>query len=240
MPIGIAGTDLATDINLQAIYQCEDITDSKNSNDLTNNNSVTFTVAKFLNGANFGATNSDKSLSTTSTLSIDGGACAFSIWVKILAEPTGGAQFFLTDQVNNGNNVQFALRYSESGGTETLKFLRVRMGITSEEATSDVTLGTSVIHHIVGAYDTTNLRLYLDDSLLDTTASSGNGSITRTQGFAIGGTTNADNFASALIDDGGMFNRNVSAAEVTTLFNSPLTEGIASMRQLVGVGQGTR
>ena len=70
-----------------------------------------------------------------------------------------------------------------------------------------------VWHNIVGVYDGTNLKIYLDGALKDTEAGTG-GFTNNTNGYNIG--TNGTG-ASVLIDDGRIYNRALSAGEVAAL-----------------------
>ena len=102
--------------NLQSYYKLEDANDFWSTNNLTNNNGVTFDSGIVNNGADFGSTNTNKTLSTTSTLSIDGGAMSMGCWVNITTVP---GNYDIAIQGNNSSKVLYYLEYY-SAGSETI------------------------------------------------------------------------------------------------------------------------
>ena len=91
--VELYSTPLYSDANLVAYYRLENTSDSKGSRTLTNNNSVTFTSAKFNNGANFGTTlANDLWLSYLGdNLGISGGACSLVGWINVNTQINGTA-----------------------------------------------------------------------------------------------------------------------------------------------------
>jgi hypothetical protein len=81
-------TSLFADASLVAYWRLENTSDSKGSRTLTNNNTVAFNSAKFNNGADGGATNTNKYLSLAAdTLGMTyTGAKSFSLWLKLTTE----------------------------------------------------------------------------------------------------------------------------------------------------------
>lgn len=233
----LASTSLFSDANLQEYYKLEDLT-GKNGNTLTNNNSVTFVAAKYNNGASSGTTDADKTLNISSALGYGGGAYSVSCWIKILTEPSNTTQdiFYLTD---GGTATGLHLDYTDTAGTKSINAGRVRWGVADDNGNATITaLGTTTFHHIVYTYDGSNIRCYLDNSLIiGPTAASGNGSGAPTTMFILFGQSNSitANNGLMIIDDVGLFNRQLSAAEVTTLFTDA-TAGITGYRNLLGVG----
>ena len=205
--------------NLISYYRLEDVNDSKGSNNLTNNNTVTFSAAQFNNGANFGTANTNKHLSNTSTLSIDGGAIGISFWVKCLTEVDTGTDYTFVYQGNNANKVNYYVRYQYNAGTRRLAFRRTKLGVGDQNVLHNVTLGTSDFYHIVLNYDTTNIEGFVNGVSVGTAAASGNGTDATVDGIGIGSWgLGTDTFSSALIDDVAFFNRALTASEVSAIF----------------------
>lgn len=198
-------TSLYTTANLVAYYRLEDATDSKGSRNLTNNNSVSFSAAKFNNGANFGTSNTNKYLSySTDNGGIDGGAMSISLWVKLSTEvANNGPVYTFVSQGSSVSKVRYQISYDEVGGVFYLSFVRNKNGVGNTTVVTTVSggLGTSNWHHLVLTYDNTNVTGYLDGSSIGQTAGSGNGSSVTTNGYYIGANDTQDRFASALIDD---------------------------------------
>ncbi len=221
----IFNTNLYKDANFQAYYRAENTSDSKGSNTLTNNNSVAFTACKYNNGFDGGSANTNKYMSTSSVLNIDGGACAISLWVLLNAEIGSGFWDF-TDQVNNTSKTEFTIRYEFNGGTRRIVFQRNKIGGTADSVALNITLGILTIHHIVLTYDGVNIGGYVDNVSAGTAAASGSGSGTSTQGFGILADPSGSNPASAIVDEIGVWNRGLLAAEVDILFKPDQTGGL--------------
>ena len=218
----LISTSLFGDANLVAYYRLEDVNDSKGSFNLTNVNSVTFTSAKYGNGANLGASNSNKYLTVANDLGITGGAITISLWVKLLAE-TSADDYFLAVQQDDSVDVDNGISYNHGGGSQTVTFRRNKANVQVQTATwSSGALGTANWTHLVYTYDATNIRGYANGVLVaGPTAASGNGDGTNADMFRIGANRVAGEFSSALIDDVAVFTRALTAAEVSTLY----TEG---------------
>lgn len=235
----LSDTSLLTDPNLKAYYKLENVNDTTaNAFNLTNNGTVTFSTAKFSNGADLGATNTTKSLSTTNSLGIDGGSISVSIWVKMNAEIGSGLQDFVV-QGNTVSSVLYLIRYDYNSGTRQVTFRRVTFGVGGVSVNYTIALGTSNFNHLVLTYNSSNSTLtgYVNKVSVGTTTGSGNGSGAAT-GFSIGDDhANGDlRYSSILIDDCAVFNRELTSKEVTLLYDdvtvietTTLTEGIGAL-----------
>lgn len=218
-------TSLYTTANLVAYYRLEDATDSKGSRNLTNNNSVSFSAAKFNNGANFGTSNTNKYLSySTDNGGIDGGAMSISLWVKLSTEVVNnGAAYNFVQQGSSVSKVIYQIGYEEAGGVFYLYFQRVKTGVANPAVKKTVAggLGTSNWHHLVITYDGTNITGYLDGTSAGQTPTTGNGSFATKNGFYIGANYDQDRFVNGLIDDVAFFSYALTSTEVTTLYQDP-------------------
>ena len=160
--------------NIVAYYKLDNVNDSVASYTLTNNNSVTFDTGLIGNGMNLGASNTNKSLSTSNTLGINGGAISISLWVKVLTPVTSGNYFDLCVQGNVTSDVYYLLRYYNNSGVLTVIARREKYGVGSSEVNSIVDLGTTNWNHLVLTYDTTTVKLYVNGSLIGGLSGSGN------------------------------------------------------------------
>lgn len=211
-------TDLFDEATTQAYYRMNSgalTTDSKNSNTLTNNN----TVGESSDGwygycADFGTSNTNKTLSIASALSITN-AGSISMWVKMRTEIASGSQT-LAAVSSNANKFVLYIDYAYNGGTRRLEFHRSRVGVADVSANYTVTLGTSDWHHIVLVFDGSNVRGYVDNVVSGDAASSGDGTAAAATATTIGGNINTD--ASAYIDDVVFISKGLSADEVGSIY----------------------
>lgn len=218
----LAGLPLFSDGNLVSYYKLENVSDSKGSNTLTNNGTVTFAAAKFNNGADLGASNTTKYLSQAGTISIDGGACTFAGWIKAQTEIASGL-YYICHQANNTSSTQYILRYEYNSGTRRLLFDRTKNGTADDLFTYNITLGTTDFYHVALTYDGSTVRGYVNGAEIGSVASSGNGSGSATQGFTLGSDTDGNNKASVIIDDFAVFSRAITPTEVLSLYTTSTT-----------------
>lgn len=220
-------SNLFSDASLQAYYRFNTgalTTDSKNSNTLTNTNTVGETASgKFGYAADFGASNTNKSLSISSTLGITTWASAFSIslWIKRHSELGSGAQDIFAKEVESTTGGLNWLNYEYNGGTRRLKFSRYDEA-TTENAYFNINLGTDW-HHVVFVYDGASIIPYVNGIAGTSVVSDGTSS-----GTAYGNVLNlggivADGYWSGFMDDVAVFSRALNASEVRTLFTYPTT-----------------
>ncbi len=218
----LAGISLFNDANLQAYYKLENTSDSKGANTLTNTGTTPFNAAKYNNGADFGANNSTKYLSVANALGWNGGAYSIVGWVKISTEPSSGTyqQIFAVRHYVTGTSL--SVYYTDSSGQKQLLFWRGRIGVADEGPTVNISaLGTSAFHHLAITYDGTNVRGYLDGSLIGgPTAASGNGNVNQySDNATIGIAPNQlGAYVSGIEDDVAFFNKALSLAEIGTLY----------------------
>ena|SRR3990167_5695754 len=223
--------NLYNDPNLQEYYQLEDLT-GKNGNTLTNNNTVAFSAAKFNNGADTGASNTNKSLSIASALGYAGGAYAISFWVKIITEPGVSANYFLAEVEDDGTDTILRVYYQNVAGTRQMIFGRFKVGVGEDSFTyASGNLGTSALYHVVVTYNGITVRGYVNNIDVGNVAASGSGVSAISDGFRIFTESTLTDFASAIIDDVALFNRNLTAADVNLIFNGPHVGSMLHMIQ---------
>ena len=216
-----------------------DPVDSIKSLTLTNGNTVGFNTCKINNGADFGTTNTNKTLRIVSDLGIAGSApISFSGWLKVNTAISASTQYVAMDKLNSGTDVsmRYLLYYGDSLGTKYVAFSRQGSGAPSS-ATYNVDLGTTDFHHIVGVWSGGTGTLYVDGvsraTFSENTLSTFAG---YTSELSLGAYMSKDNstWASAKLDEFGVFNRALTSTEVTALYNS----GAGLQYPFTGVAQG--
>jgi len=144
------------------------------------------------------------------------GAYTISVWVKksvqsssgvvIMSGNTTASNFITNIQGNNG--VQFGACKQQSPWT----WLNC----------AD-TIGAWM--HLVGTYSNTKMKLYRDGVLMDSTTFTATGTSAVNQPLWIGRGPSG-NYYTGVFDDIGIWNRSLTQAEVTALFNSQTTTGL--------------
>lgn len=237
--------------NIQGYWKLDEssgnASDSVASNTLTNNNTVSYSAAKINNGADFGSSNTNKSLSTTSAVGPASFATAhsYSFWVNVTTAPTSGnAAYLFFNDFSDGNS---RVTYNNSGGTLQIQIQRGSGGFLNT-ATNNYTLTTGTWFHVVFTYagsGTGTGKLYVNGSLQSNQLTS-----TSTTGGGIG-----PEFAIALrkndlslpfsgkVDEFGVWSRELTSDEVTQLYNSgngvqyPFTSGPTNMKTWNGLAK---
>lgn len=210
---------LINDANLMGYYRMETgalTTDSSGEGrTLTNNNTVGEDASgKYGYTADFGTTNSNKTLSRADNMNVTGNG-SISMWVKCRTEIGSGAQTLCA--ISDGTNDQVLyIDYAYNGGTRRLEFHRSKVGVADVSSNYTITLGTDLWYHLVLSYDGSNITGYINGVATTPQASSGNGTAPASTSFTIGGGVNT--VASFYIDDVAIFNKALSEAEAQTIF----------------------
>jgi hypothetical protein len=167
--------------------------------------------------ADFGTSNSTKRLYSSTDHGITAtGAISLSFWVKMRTEISTDEQCFTARSYINASGTSIQINYQYNAGTRRIRFLRY--GSSNSLQYYTITLGTSNWAHIVATFDGSTIKGYVNGTEVTTEANSGTQSIGGTAfGIAANGTTQ---YASALIDEYGVWSRALSGAEVTSLYNS--------------------
>jgi len=102
----------------------------------------------------------------------------------------------------------------------------INNGGTDKEATAGPAVPLGVWTHLAVTYDGTSIRLYVNGVLRSTTGSAGGGIAASTGALRIGGNTvfsiPGTEYFAGLIDEVRIYNRALSAAEITADMNTPL------------------
>jgi len=192
--------------------------------DLTDNATVLYNTGIIGNGAEFVKANSEYLSSTTNVgATAWGSPYSFNFWVKLTAEVTSGADFgFMghTPGGTSGNRGWSGVYYSYNSGTIRLGFTRYDPTNNDFNIYHNITLGTDDWHMITLTYNSSQLEAFVNGSSVGTvtaTSSGGTASSYENPTFSLG---KANNYCNAIIDEAGVWNRQLSDAEITELYNS--------------------
>lgn len=205
-----------------AYYRLEDVNDATaNAYHLTNNNSVTFTSAKYGNGANFGTANTNKYLSRNTVFGLSSSAArTMSCWVKMNTELSGADSYGGLMCMSHADiDIAFTIGYWRSPGINKVVFVRNKNSIGTTEVGYTTNMGTSVYHHLVLVWDgSSTLTGYYDGVNIGSATYSGNGNNGFSDRFVLATSADVVNFCSATIDDAAIFPLALTAADVSALY----------------------
>ncbi len=155
-------------------------------------------------------------------LNITGSAITLSAWVKIASK--AAEKKVLAKWSDSPAARSYLL--SVGGGTDDKAIMAIaNPGVASATGTTAMAIGT--FHHILGTYDGSIIRVYLDGVEDDTTAKTGNiGSTTAPVRIGVGSGATSEGPTDGAIDDARIYDRVLSAKEVLTVFNSRGSDGI--------------
>lgn len=182
---------------------------------LTNNNTVGYVPAKINNGADFGASNTNKTLSRTDSLGITNGSVSLSMWLWVDTQPASGES--QTHAIVSASRY-YIIRYRNVAGTRSLYFAGAGSSESGISITGDLALDTW--YHAVITYDsgTGLITAYLNGVRVGTATNSTTGTFTpRT---VIGGATTSVELWKGLVDEVGVWSRALTYTEVSQLWNS--------------------
>ena len=140
----------------------------------------------------------------------------FSISVWVNDSLTSSNLYFFTENAGDSNFILLRV------GSDARSVCGVRTSGISADAASNISLVSGSFTHIVCTRNGADVRLYVNDSLVGTGSNAGLTSFTSNE-FVIGSGGNlvADSFAwRGGIDEVGIWNRTLTDAEVTQLFNN--------------------
>lgn len=193
-------------------------TDSKGSNDLTDNNTVLSGTGIQGTGADFESSNSEYlSISDAAQTGIDSiSAQTVACWVKF--ESTS-ANMSPMSKGNDGSNGLFQFFWLTSNN---LIFRRVTSS-GLQGATASWTPSTATWYHIAGTFDTTNGTVLYVNGVPIGTDSNTLSAIDTTEQFTIGmrsrGGVTFDMYMDGLVDEAGYWSRALSLGEIQALYN---------------------
>lgn len=221
----INSISLVSDANLKRYYRLENTSDEKGGTAFTNNGSVSFVTGLFSNCADFGTSNSTKSLSlSTNPLTSDQLAnVSYSMWINVRTAPGSGVvyQIFENNTATGGGGMDPFFQYRNDSGT-----LRLRGGHVLSSSnpihTYDVNLGTDTWYHVgLSVESTTTSKIFLNGVQVSTTT--GVGTHTGSSAGSLGELTVAADRdgtqkGSFKVDDFAIFERVLTAGEWLSIY----------------------
>lgn len=204
---------------------------SGNGVTLTNNGSTPFGTGIINNGANFGTTNTAKYFINTATSTYNGGAGTVSVWVNMQTAPTSGNTQTFFGALDSVTSSFLYMEYRNVAGTLKLAFGRSRFNIANDEVLITQTLALGTWYNLIVSYDGTTVTAYLNNASQGAIGSAGNGTGAPASQTYVGSYEGTANFATATIDEMGIWNRSLSVGEVNTLYN-----GTVGIQYAFGVG----
>lgn len=213
-------TAFIDDANLQGYWKLEDVNDSStNGYNLTNNNTVTFSAAKFNNGAVVAVTGTKYlSRSDANTVNLEiAGSQTWGGWVNAPSETPEGN---MMAKANGANTHDIYI----TGGTPHFRLAGLT---TTTDIGSSVSISQNTWNLVIGVYDSSisKLKIFVNGVKTEATAS---GSAVDTNGeFTIGSSSGGGNGFDGIVDDVFIFDRALSDGEVARLNSHVLGESVA-------------
>lgn len=203
---------------LLAFYKLADVNDASGGGfTLTNNNTCTFVAGLIGNAVSTGASNTNKSLSSTTQFGLTAIADrTLSCWVKVIGSQFEGA----------GNNTFISMSYTDivydiTGNSSTGVMMgTLRPGVGNNEYNATHTISTSAFSHLVITNVGTAGTAYINGTQVGTWTLAQAGA-TGGSGVSVGKLNYSSNvwYSSAVVDGFGVWGRALSGAEITTLYN---------------------
>ncbi|MBI3583168.1 MAG: DUF2341 domain-containing protein [Nitrospinae bacterium] len=193
--------------------------DSFNDNNGTLTNTPTWTTAgRFNNALSFtGGTTTDADYVVVSNATVlNPGKLTVEAWAK-----SGVASWNVTDALVTKSS---AYKLSTTSGSKTVSFSVYAGG--AWRSVSYTPSSISEWHHYAGTYDGTNIKIYVDGSLKNTTAYTGSVNTTDTGNLFIG-YNGGSAYLSADIDEVVLYNRALDAAEIRTRYGAGFASAVA-------------
>jgi hypothetical protein len=158
------------------------------------------------------------------TFSVTGSALTISAWIRNSSFTSGIEQRFMSKGLGTTTGGAYWTLGTDGGATPRLRF-RLRTGTTTTMVTaSSGNLQVNTWYHAAATYDGARMRLYLNGIEVGSTAKTGTLATSASVPVSIGRNPSetGTNFLRGAVDDLRIFNRALTAAEVTTLFNEPV------------------
>jgi fibronectin type 3 domain-containing protein len=189
---------------------------SGNNNTGTLSNATWSTSGKFGKALSFNGTNAWVTVNSASSLDLTTGMTA-EAWVN----PTTLGAAYRTLVFKEGAGGEVWTLYGNQSGSPQAPLGEVHVG-GYHDAVGTGTLPTGAWTHVAMTFDGSNVRLYINGTLVSTTAAAG--SLTVANGaLRIGGNNIWGEYFSGLIDEVRVYNRALSAAEIQQDMTTAIT-----------------
>lgn len=217
------------DANLQGLWLMEEVSGSRldyttNNNDLTDNNTVASSAdaQEGALSADFEAANSESlSITDAAQVGLDiTGSLSVVLWYKPESLPGAGTYQLVAKYRTVGNQRSYRVVLE----TDVVKCFLSSNGTATVNAIGATIFVAGTWYHIGVVYNDTDVRIYVDGALDSNGASNPlaytGGIFNGTAAFYIGLQDGGSGLADGLIDEVGVFDRALSAAEVADIFNN--------------------
>lgn len=223
--------------------------DAHGSNDLTDVNTVAAATGIINDGADFESTNNESlTISDASQVGLDmTDDMSVSLWMKIESFP-GSKQLAFWDKYKATAN-QRSVIFQVIGSSQVLECRVWSSTDGNSNSTTTNTLSAGTWYHIVVTYNASTgaIKIYIDGTEASySTSTTGASNIAQnTENIRIGARsydTNINPF-DGIMDEYGVWNKVLSSAEVTELYNSgaglayPFSAGSSNIKSMAGVAQ---
>ncbi len=166
-------------------------------------------------------------------------AYTIEMWVSPSQPGIGGSSFFAC----KGNCGAFdSQSYSFVFGANRQAVLRAGNSSTFDSLGSTALLPLNTFSHLVGTYDGSTMRIYIDGVLDSSKVTTIGTLVNSSQPFIIGGSTGSGG-AEAIYDEVSLYNRALTDAEITSIFNAGIAgklkqNAVVDTNSLVSLWQG--
>ena len=141
-------------------------------------------------------------------------------WFKPNADPANGVTYTITTLGYTTQSVDYEIKYIQESAVTSVRYSRERYGVGNEQVNQNGVLGTANWHHIALVLSGTTLYGYFDGSEVNhITINTGNGSAGYYNGLYLGVDSRPGNYGSVMVDDVAIFNRALTAIEISNLYS---------------------
>lgn len=191
--------------------------DSVGSMTMTNMNSTPYVPGKLNNGGDFERSNSNSLASSAIFSPTPLTAYTACFWFKPESVPDGGAAYNMFTSFTGAGGLD-ALYVNYGNGSIGVLFRH--SSEFSGEVFHEITLANGTFYHLCGTWDGSIVRMYLNDQQVGQIANNQIGNFSEIGITAIGSQWNGQNLSDGVIDEVGVWNRALSASEISQLYSS--------------------
>ena len=206
-----------------------EVKDVLGKNNATAENGVTVAAGRYGNSGSFnGDTNY---INIADSPSLNNGNVTVSSWIKW----TGGSSTYRGIVTKyNSDSSQYSYQLYLDNCDSAVFGIKTNIGSTASSQCSDTYISQNVWHHVVGSFNGTHIRIYVDGEKKETVAASGN-ILSSTVNVSVGqySTPTSRKRFYGLIDEVMIYNRSLTDAEVKSLYSARLLNYPSENRQVL-------
>ena len=169
-------------------------------------------------GRSFNGTSDKISIADNAALRL--GTFTLAAWVKLTATPTNGQKMVMIEKDDTSGNANYALSVENNNncsvGLAWEGWFQDSSGAVYDNCYA-VTMSTGTWYFVVGTWDSTNLKLYINGVLEKTTNQSGHTPTTGTGVLMLGNEAGNAFWFNGVLDEARVYNRALTATEVRAL-----------------------